>query len=48
MAKVIWVVVLAQVKVDEGSGLRAHKKEERDRAKKRLLLYKPAQGSFYM
>ena len=47
-AKAIQVVVLARVKVNEGSGLRACEKEERDRAKERLLFYEPAPGSFYM
>jgi hypothetical protein len=46
-AKAIQVVILARVKVDEGSGSRAHEKEERGGAKERLLLYEPAPNSFY-
>ena len=46
MAKVIHVVVLARVKVDEGSGLGTRKYEEKV-GLKRLLFHEPARGRFY-
>src|SRR6266851_2397715 len=45
-AKAIRVVVLARVKVDEGSGLMTRKDEEKG-GLKRLLFHEPARGRFY-
>ncbi len=46
MAKAIQVVVLARVKVDEGSGLGTCKYEEKGDPK-RLLFHESARGRFY-